>query len=333
MNAVIAMTAMRLPTPPERHSALGLRPWRWVAGALGLAVWMGWAMLVARLPELGARLTANQTAWLVALPVLAMACARVLGVVLPRQLAGSHWTLWAAAAQLPLAVLLGTVAEHAGTPFEALVLLALAVGSSVALVAAALAPFGSVLAQQAPMLQQRETWVLCWLVAGGFGSLLGLLAALPWLAAVRGVGAREWVWIAPLLAIAGHGGGLLMARAIGARRTAAGAFAVLALLSAAAAWTELSMPAMAGLIAAAAVASGSTFHAVALRHRHDAAGPAGALSLVAGLGAFGGFVLPKALGSALAWTGSLLPALALFAAFYFSCALLAHFGTHGKSTP
>jgi MFS transporter, NNP family, nitrate/nitrite transporter len=333
MNAVLAMTAMRLPSPPERHGALGLRPWRWLAGALGLAVWMGWAMLVARLPELGARLTANQTAWLLALPLLAMACARVLGVVLPRQLAGSHWTLWAAAAQLPLAVLLGTVAEHVGTPFEALVLLALGVGSSVALFAAALAPFSSVLAQQAPMLQQRETWVLCWLAAGGFGSLLGLLAALPWLAAVLGIGAHEGVWIAPLLAVAGHGGGLLLARAIGAWRVAVGAFALCALLAAAVAWTASSMPALLGLMAAAAVASGSTFHTVAERHRHDAAGPSGALSLVAGLGAFGGFVLPKALGSALAWAGTLSPALTLFAAFYLSCALLAHFGTYGKSTP
>jgi MFS transporter, NNP family, nitrate/nitrite transporter len=330
MNAVLHMTATRLPDPPERHGAPTGRPWRWLAGALGLAVWLGWTLWVAGRAGPGLRITPNQTAWLLALPVLAMACARVLGVVLPRTVAGSHWTLWAAAAQLPLAVLLGTLAQHAGLPFEALVLLALAVGSSVALFAAVLAPFSSVLAQQAPMLQQRETWVLCWLAAGGFGSVLGLLATLPWWAAMAGASARRLVWLAPLLAVLGHVAGHRLAGALGARRVATPAFAALA-------WPAASMRAslalVLGWVAVAAVAGGSTFHAVADLHRADAAGPAGALSLVAGLGAFGGFVLPKALGSALASAGTELPALVLFAAFYVSCALLAQFRTHGKSTP
>jgi NNP family nitrate/nitrite transporter-like MFS transporter len=46
---------------------------------------------------------------------------------------------------------------------------------------------------------------------------------------------------------------------------------------------------------------------------------AAALGLASGIAAFGGFFIPKAYGSAVAWTGASSAALALFLLFYLSC--------------
>jgi NNP family nitrate/nitrite transporter-like MFS transporter len=67
----------------------------------------------------------------------------------------------------------------------------------------------------------------------------------------------------------------------------------------------------------------------------DPAERRGALGLVAALGAFGGFVLPKALGTSLALTGSLGAALLVFIAFYLSCIAICrwHYGRRFAPMP
>ena len=304
--------------------------WRWLAGALGLALWLAWSLLVARSTALGFRFTPNQLAWLAALPALAMACARVLAGVLPPRLAGSQWSYWAAAALLPLAVALGLVAEHADTPYEVWVLLALACGSGAALFAAALAPFGAPLAQQAPVLARREGARLAWLAVGSFGSLVGWIATLPWLAVWHGValpGALVAVAVA-VWSLAWHALGVWAGGRGGAastRRVVQAAFVALIVATGALAWVLVQPPAAAafgaaaaGLVAAAALAGGATLQFVRQLSIDDSRA---ALGLVTALGAFGGFVLPKALGTSIALGGGASAALALFALFYLSCLL------------
>jgi len=50
---------------------------------------------------------------------------------------------------------------------------------------------------------------------------------------------------------------------------------------------------------------------------------AAALGVASGIAAFGGFVIPKAYGTAVATTGGVQPALALFLLFYLSCIAVA----------
>jgi nitrate/nitrite transporter NarK len=304
--------------------------WRWLAGALGLALWLAWSLLVARSTALGFRFTPNQLAWLAALPALAMACARVLAGVLPPRLAGSQWSCWAAAALLPLAVALGFVAERAETPYEVWVLLALGCGSGAALFVAALAPFGAPLSQQASVLARRGAPHLAWLAVGSFGSLVGWIAALPWLAVWHGVALPDAPAAVALVAWA------LLWHALGTwgparggaartRRVVQSAFVALIGGTGALAWLLASPPAAAtfgavaaALVTAAALAGGATLQLVRQLSADDSRA---ALGLVTSLGAFGGFVLPKALGTAIALTGGAGAALALFALFYLSCLL------------
>jgi MFS transporter, NNP family, nitrate/nitrite transporter len=49
---------------------------------------------------------------------------------------------------------------------------------------------------------------------------------------------------------------------------------------------------------------------------------AASLGFASAIGAYGGFVIPKTLGSAISWTGSPVAALLVFLAFYLSCIAL-----------
>ncbi|MEN3810816.1 hypothetical protein ABD440_10300 [Chromobacterium piscinae] len=50
---------------------------------------------------------------------------------------------------------------------------------------------------------------------------------------------------------------------------------------------------------------------------------ASAMNVSSVMAAFGGFVIPKAFGSALSWFGSFLPAFAMFFLFYLLCCVVA----------
>jgi MFS transporter, NNP family, nitrate/nitrite transporter len=317
---------------PQDIASAVLRPtpWALLAAALGFGLWLAWCTLVARLPALGFRFTANQLYWLVALPALAMACTRVVAALLPRVVAGSEWTAWISAGLLPLAAAIGTAAQQPETPFELMVVLALLCGSGVALFVAALSPAAPPLQDQAAVLQHPAAAWLGWPMVAGLGSLVGLTAALPLVAAPAASPAL--IWLAPLLGIAMVPLGDRIARQLGAARSTL--WALVALTLGVLAWGSAEARAtpqgalhhglaLAGpllMFSAAGSACGSSLRMVAQRF----AGPraAAALGLATTLGSFGGFVLPKALGSALALSGSVTPALALFFAFYLACALV-----------
>jgi MFS transporter, NNP family, nitrate/nitrite transporter len=71
----------------------------------------------------------------------------------------------------------------------------------------------------------------------------------------------------------------------------------------------------------------------AARQAHTEA--AATLGFCSAIGAYGGFVIPKSFGTALQWTGSAVPALWMFIAFYLSCIAITwwHYGRHGAALP
>jgi nitrate/nitrite transporter NarK len=311
--------------PQER-----LPVWRWLAGGLGLATWLAWSLLVARAPELGFRYTPNQIAWLAALPALVMACLRVLDMVVPGTIAGSGWSTWATAGLLPLAAAMGTVAERPATPYAVLVGLALACGAGTALFAAAIAPHSAPLADQAPLVRRPASLSAGWLAAGGFGSVIGLVPALPLLAASMCPDALPLAGALPLLTVAVHAAGTKAGDRLGHAQVAAAAFAallpgtgVLLGLAERAVSAPVFLAAAAAWAAAAGIACAAAFARVrgvfAGRHARAEA----ALAFAAMVGAFGGFVLPKALGTAWALGGTVAAPLALFLTFYLSCVAVA----------
>lgn len=337
------MSTVPMSPPPAPPVVIEPRLWRWLAGALGLALWLAWSVCVVQLPDQGARLTPNQVTWLLALPALPLACARVLAAVLPHVVAGSPWTQWATAALLPLAVLVGLVGEHPGTPLELLLVLSLFVGIGATLFAAVLAPHGADLARQALLLRRRGTARLCLLAAGSFGNALGLLAALPLVSALHFPPTLALAWTMPLVLVLGQAAGARAAGRFGARRVTSWAFGLLALATATllqgvlapAGWSlGAFMAAAAAMLAASGAASGAAFRlATTLLAPQGGDSPA-ALGLVAAFGSFGGFAVPKALGTSLSIGGGVGAALALLLLVYLGCAALARwgFGAEARST-
>jgi nitrate/nitrite transporter NarK len=307
------------------------RLWRALAGALGLALWLLWCTRVAQMPEHGFRLSANQLAWLLALPLLSMAVARVLGTLMPPLLAGSHWTLWGTAGLLPLATAVGRATDRPGTAFEWLVLLAIACGLAVGLFAAALVPVSAGLAQQSRVLRLRGMGRLCASVAGGLGGMLGLAAVLPWLATQWWPQGVDGVWAAIPLALVGWAAAAAMGRRLGAVRSARWAFGGAALawlglaLAPALALVSEAAPALARAVAmgvllpASGLAAGASVERVSRAFGRTGADAAAAVGFATGIGAFGAFVVPKLLGSSVAATGSLTAGLVALSATQLAC--------------
>jgi NNP family nitrate/nitrite transporter-like MFS transporter len=106
------------------------------------------------------------------------------------------------------------------------------------------------------------------------------------------------------------------------------------------------------LFAASGIGNGSTFRMisclfVAERVRHAEALPsaqalaakegaveaAAALGFASAIGAYGGFFIPKSVGTSLAMTGSASAALAMFIAFYLSCIALTWWAYSRRNAP
>jgi NNP family nitrate/nitrite transporter-like MFS transporter len=197
-------------------------------------------------------------------------------------------------------------------------------------------------AEQAAIVTRSHTWLLCWLYAGSFGSFIGLAAAFPLL---LGEPASHAVWSGPLLgAITRPLGGWLSDRHGGARVTlwafVALTLGMLALMAALAQPVPAEARLGIGLVlfAAAGIGNGSTFrmtpavfarlheaHTGRTRTEHEGAQreagreAAAALGFASAVGAYGGFFIPKSVGTSIALTGSPGAALAVFALFYLSC--------------
>ena len=208
-------------------------------------------------------------------------------------------------------------------------------------------------ADQAVIFTRKHNWLMCWLCLGSFGSVIGLSAGLPLLLQSQfpQSGAGQAVWLGPLLAALMWPVGGWLAGRVGAARVSFWAFVALA-LGVGAVLLGLPMAAQSGqagppagllaglalLFAAAGIASGSTLlmieaifpaalqraasplpsaQARALQDGHLEA--AAVLGFASAIGSYGGFVIPKSLGTALALTGSPAAALWAFTGFYVSC--------------
>ncbi len=216
-----------------------------------------------------------------------------------------------------------------------------------------LEPVRASAADQAVVFVRPHTWLLAWLYLGSFGSFIGFAAGFPLVADMQfpGAGIAGYAFIGPLLAAFARPAGGFLADRCGGARVALVAFVVLALTvlallllgpgSGMADGVTAFVALFAVLFVASGIANGAVFQlipAVFVRvarrsHRADARGEAAAvragtlegaaaLGLASGIGALGGFFIPKAYGTAIALTGNTAAALAAFLVFYASCIAL-----------
>lgn len=207
-------------------------------------------------------------------------------------------------------------------------------------------------AEQAVIFTRRHNWLMCWLYLGSFGTFIGLSAALPLLLHgqfPQGGALVQLAWLGPLLGTLARPLGGWAADRWGGARITLWAFVAMT-LAVAAAWHGLPKAQSPGLLSwvltsvallfvAAGAGNGSTFRMIPvifLTERRRAARAAGitdeavpareghveaaaALGFASAIGAYGGFFIPKSLGTSMALTGSPATALAVFIAFYLSC--------------
>lgn len=95
---------------------------------LAFAVWMLWSALVVHLPAAGFRYSTNQLFWLAALPALCGATLRIFYAFFVPVLGGRRFTALTTASLLLPALGTGLAVQNPHTPYEVMVLLALACG-------------------------------------------------------------------------------------------------------------------------------------------------------------------------------------------------------------
>jgi NNP family nitrate/nitrite transporter-like MFS transporter len=197
------------------------------------------------------------------------------------------------------------------------------------------------LGDQAAVVLRRDTWVLAWLYLGTFGSFIGFAAGFPLMAETQfdALDVTAFAFAGPMLASVARPIGGYLADRFGGAGVSLACFVAMAL---AVALLLVVQPQLHGflalyaiLFAASGAGNGAVFQLIpavfAGARQGQRAGGAGdprrassleaaaALGLASGIAAFGGFFIPKAYGSAVAWTGASSAALALFLLFYLSC--------------
>ncbi|WP_341891012.1 MFS transporter [Variovorax sp. YR752] len=226
------------------------------------------------------------------------------------------------------------------------------------------------MAEQAVIFTRKHNWLMCWLYLGTFGSFIGFSASLPMLAQseFQRADALHLVWLGPLIgAVLRPLGGRMADHWGGARVT----FWIFVAMALAAAVALLCLPAThsAGpqdreghfigflaafgvLFAASGIGNGSTFRMISslfvaervrraeglpsaqtLAAKEGAVEAAAALGFASAIGAYGGFFIPKSVGSSLAMTGSASAALAMFIVFYLSCIALTWWAYSRRNAP
>jgi nitrate/nitrite transporter NarK len=314
------------------------------APALALAVWMLWSLLVVQLPAMGLRYSVNQLFWLAALPALSGATLQLFvhAFALPA-FGGRHRLALSVASLLLPALGVALALRHPDTAFETMVLLALLCGLACSLVASAGLQGARIsVGEQALIVRSKHNGWMSWLTTGSFGSFLGLAAALPLFAHHQFPQAdalTATVWLGPLLGVLAWPLGGRLADRLGAARVTLWAFAALTLGVAALGFAlpgrlALFLGASAWMFAACGIVNGSTGRMFA--RVFDAPQQArAARGFAAAVAAYGGFVMPKALGTSFSLTGTATPALLAFAAFYLSCLAITwwHYGRRFAPTP
>ncbi len=226
------------------------------------------------------------------------------------------------------------------------------------------------MAEQAVIFTRRHNWLMCWLVLGTFGSFIGFAASMPMLAQsqFQRSDALHLVWLGPLIGAVLRPLGGWMADHWGGARVTFWVFVAMALGATAA---LLSLPAADSggaspqgghfigfmvafgvLFAASGIGNGSTFRMIAslfvtdrmrraealpsaqaLAAKEGAVEAAAALGFASAIGAYGGFFIPKSVGSSLAMTGSAAAALVIFIVFYLSCVALTWWAYSRRNAP
>lgn len=212
------------------------------------------------------------------------------------------------------------------------------------------APAQAAFAEQAVIFRSPHNWLMCWLVLGTFGSFIGYSAGLPLLMQTQFAGVDAWhfVWLGPLLGGLACPLGTWLAHRHGGARVTFWCFvamflavvAVLQCLPAAGRGGSLAgfLAGFGVLFAAAGLGHGSTLRMVPVifstqgqraaprlptAQRRAAAQAqleaAAVLGFASALGAYGGFVIPKAFGTSITLTGGPQAALQAFSVFYISC--------------
>ena len=226
------------------------------------------------------------------------------------------------------------------------------------------------MAEQAVIFTRKHNWLMCWLYLGTFGSFIGFSASLPMLAQsqFQRSDALHLVWLGPLIGAVLRPLGGWMADHWGGARVTFWIFVTMALAAAAALWSlpATDMAAQSGqgghflgflvafgvLFAASGIGNGSTFRMIsslfvaervrraeglpsaqALAAKEGAVEAAAALGFASAIGAYGGFFIPKSVGSSLAMTGSASAALVMFIVFYLSCIALTWWAYSRRNAP
>ena len=226
------------------------------------------------------------------------------------------------------------------------------------------------MAEQAVIFTRRHNWLMCWLYLGTFGSFIGFSASLPMLAQsqFQRADALHLVWLGPLIGAVLRPLGGWMADRWGGARVTFWIFVAMALAASTAlfclpATDTTGHPGQGGnfpgflaafgvLFAASGIGNGSTFRMIsslfvaervqragglpsdqALAAKEGAVEAAAALGFASAIGAYGGFFIPKSVGSSLAMTGSASAAMAMFIVFYLSCIALTWWAYSRRNAP
>lgn len=212
-------------------------------------------------------------------------------------------------------------------------------------------------ADQAVIFKRMHNWLMCWLYVGTFGSFIGFSAGFALLTKAQfpSINPTAYAFLGPLAgALTRPIGGWISDRLGGARVTLwtfigmiATVFVVISFMPGAGSSGNFGgfLCAFIVLFMLAGIGNGSTFRMIPVifmtQHQRlakgmDAAGQrlaqhnaakesAAVLGFSAAIGAYGGFFIPKTFGSALDMTGSAVPALYVFIAFYVTCVAITWF--------
>lgn len=197
---------------------------------------------------------------------------------------------------------------------------------------------------QAVVIRRKHTWIMCVLYTGTFGSFIGFSAGFPLLATSQFPEANvlPFVFLGPLIgAVSRAATGWISDRFGGGRVTMAVFMAMIALVIAALFFLDRGI--YAGFFATfvllffvTGVGNASTFQMIPAIARTDVGRrmpegdehrrlrqserEAGAvIGLVSAVAAYGAFLVPRAYGTSIAWTGAAQAALVAFLAFYVIC--------------
>ncbi len=201
--------------------------------------------------------------------------------------------------------------------------------------------------EQSVIFQRKHNWLMCWLYTGTFGSFIGFSAGLPLLAKQQfpDVNVLQFVFLGPLVgALSRAATGWVSDKWGGARVTfwvfvamMLGVLGVIWFLQAGNWWGFLGM--FIFMFFMTGVGNASTFQmipaimrsevprlmpelGVEAQRRQAEKESAAIVGFTSAIAAYGAFFIPKSFGSAIAATGSPMPALWGFLIFYASCAAL-----------